>query len=265
MLRAEPGALADALADAAAGAPRTEAGWLAGWSEADAIAGEALDAGLAEIDARGEPFEGAAARALAVALPEGGTLVCGNSMPVRDVDSLLPALARPLRVVGTRGAAGIDGVASTAAGAAVVAAEEGAGPVGLLVGDLSFLHDLTGLWAVRRHELSLTVVLINNDGGGIFHFLPQREELPALFEQWFGTPGALDAAAVAALFGGRHAELPAGAEAMREAIADVLGEPGLTVLELRTDRDRNVELHRELWAHVGAALRAGRAAAGSGR
>jgi len=264
MLRAEPGALAAALADAVADAPRTEVGWLAGWREADAIAGEALDAGLAEIDARGEPFEGVAARALALALPDGGTLVCGNSMPVRDVDGFLPALARPLRVVGTRGAAGIDGVASTAAGAAVVAAEEGAGPVGLLVGDLSFLYDLTGLWAVRRHDLSLTVVPVNNDGGGIFHFLPQREELPALFEPWFGTPGGLDAAAATALFGGRHAELPAGAEAMREAIEGALGEPGLTVLELRTDRDRNVEQHRELWARVGAALRAGRTTVGSG-
>ena len=189
MLRASPGALAEALADAVAGSPPPAAGWLAGWREADAIAGEALAASLAEIDARGEPFEGAAARALALALPEGGTLVCGNSMPVRDIDGFLPALARPLRVVGTRGAAGIDGVASTAAGAALVAAEQGAPAVGLLVGDLSFLHDLTGLWAVRRHELSLTVVLLNNDGGGIFHFLPQREELPALFEPWFADAG----------------------------------------------------------------------------
>ncbi len=256
MFRADPGVLADALTEAVVGTPRSNAGWFEAWREADAIASEAIDAGLAEIDAAGEPFEGAAARALALALPNGGTLVCGNSMPVRDVDGFLPMLMRHLRVVGTRGAAGIDGVASTAAGAAVVAAEEGTGPVGLLVGDLSFLHDLTGLWPVSRHELSLTVVLLNNDGGGIFHFLPQREAMPTTFESWFGTPGNIDAAAVASIFHGRHAVLPVAASAMRETIAEALGSPGLTVLELRTDRERNVELHRELWAHVCAALRA---------
>lgn len=270
MLHAEPGALADALTAAVAGAPLPAGGWLSGWREADAVARGALDAGLAEIDARGERFEGLAAIALAQALPDGGTLVCGNSMPVRDVDGFVPVGARRLRIVGTRGASGIDGVASTAAGAALVAAEDGAagrrsGPVGLLVGDLSFLHDLTGLWAVRRHELSLTVVLVNNDGGGIFHFLPQREALPALFEPWFGTPGGLDGAAAAALFGGRHELLPAGAGAMRAAIARAVGSRGLTVLELRTERDRNVELHRELWAGVGAALRAASVGAAAGR
>ena len=265
LLRAEPGALASALAEAVAQTPAPDAGWREGWREADAIAGEALDRGLEEIDARGEPFEGLAARMLAEALPEGGTLVCGNSMPVRDVDSFVPALGRPLRIVGTRGASGIDGVASTAAGEALAAAERGEGPVGLIVGDLSFLHDLTGLWAVERHGLSLAVVLVHNDGGGIFHFLPQREALPELFEPWFGTPAGLDAAAAAALFGGRHLPLPARAGEMREAIAGAVGSPGLTVLELRTDRDRNVELHRELWAGVAAGLRAARAGAATGR
>ena len=261
LVRAEPGALADALAAAARGARGPGAEWLAGWREADVIAGEAVTRGLEEIDARGEPFEGLAARVVAEALPDGGTLVCGNSMPVRDVDSFVPALGRRLRIVGTRGASGIDGVASTAAGAALVAGEQQGGPVALLLGDLSFLHDLTGLWAIGRHGLSLVVVLIHNDGGGIFHFLPQREALPGLFEPWFGTPARLDAAAAAALFGGRHAPLPARAGEMREAIAGALGSPGLTVLELRTERDRNVVLHRELWSRAAAALQAATAAA----
>ncbi len=259
--RAEPGAFAAALAGAVDGAPPPSGEWLAGWREADAIAGEAIDRGLEEIDARGEPFEALAARVLAEALPDGGTLVCGNSMPVRDVDGFVPMLGRRLRIVGTRGASGIDGVASTAAGAALVAGEQRSGPVALLVGDLSYLHDLTGLWAVGHHGLSLVVVLIHNDGGGIFHFLPQREALPGLFEPWFGTPAGLDAAAAAALFGGRHSPLPARAGAMREAIAGALGQPGLTVLELRTERDRNVALHRELWSGVAAALRAATVAA----
>ncbi len=265
MLRAEPEVFASALAAAVEGVPPPAPDWLSGWREADAIACAALDQGLAEIDARGEPFEGWAARALAEALPDGGTLVCGNSMPVRDVDGFVPAVGRRLRIVGTRGASGIDGVASTAAGAALVAAEQRAGPVGLLVGDLSFLHDLTGLWVVARHHLSLAVVLVHNDGGGIFHFLPQREALPGLFEPWFGTPAGLDAAAAAALFGGRHSLLPPHAREMRDAIAGAVGSPGLTVLELRTDRDRNVELHRELWTGVAEALRAANAGASAGR
>ena len=174
-------------------------------------------------------------------LPDDATLVAGNSMPVRDIDSFLPSTTRDLRIVGTRGASGIDGVASTAAGAAAVAG----GPVALLVGDLSFLHDLNGLWPIRRYGLSLTVLLVNNDGGGIFHFLPQRQLMSDRFEEWFGTPHGLDLRHGVELHGGRHAVLPVDG---REAIREALGRPGLDVLELRTERDRNVELHQQVWS-----------------
>src|SRR5206468_7513360 len=116
-----------------------------------------------------------------------------------------PALAHDVRLVGTRGASGIDGVVSTAAGAAAAKT----GPVVLLIGDLSFFHDLNGLWALRRHGLSLSVLLVNNDGGGIFSFLAQAEVAPDKFEEWFGTPHGLDFRHAVALHGGAYQLLEA--------------------------------------------------------
>lgn len=264
MLRADPRALCDTAVDAlearrpssfggAADDPARTAAtygaepeWLERWTKANAAARGALAAMLRE---SAEPFEGAAPVALASAVRDASTIVVGNSMIVRDADAFLPSQPRALRLVGTRGASGIDGVISTAAGAAAA----GKGPVAALVGDLSFLHDLNGLWALRRHRLSLLVALVNNDGGGIFHFLPQADLAPAEFEEWFGTPHGIDFAGAIGAFGGRLVRPEAGEwlEALRGAAA----MPGLTVVELRTDRERNVALHREAWARVDAALR----------
>ncbi len=202
------------------------------------------------LDAFDEPFEGRAPAELASALPAGATLVVGNSMPARDMDAFFPALPRDVRVVGTRGASGIDGVVSTAVGAAAARG----GPVALLIGDLSFFHDMNGLWALKRHGLSLTVLLVNNDGGGIFHFLPQAEMAADQFEQWFGTPHGLEFRGVVEMFGGRF-EAVEGHRGWDAQLRTALASKGLTVLELRTDRERNVVLHRQVWAHVSAAVR----------
>ena len=246
MLEADDGAFARALAVGLPPGAAAEAAWRALWRDANVAARAALRTAVEAID---EPFEGRAALALADALPDGATLVAGNSMPVRDIDSFFPALARRVRIVGTRGASGIDGVVSTAVGATAARS----GPVALLIGDLSFFHDLNGLWPVARGGLDLTVVLVNNDGGGIFHFLPQRELVPDEFETWFGTPSGLDFARAVALHGGRHAHMDGGDWA--DTLAGALARPGLDVLELRTERDRNVALHREVWREVGAAVR----------
>ena len=248
-IAADPGAFCSTLLEAldARSAARPE--WLALWRDANAAARTALDEAIGGLD---EPFEGRAVVDLAAALPEGATLVAGNSMPVRDIDSFFPNMDRAVRIVGTRGASGIDGVTSSAVGAAAVAG----GPVALLIGDLSFLHDSNGLWPVRRNDLSLTVVLVNNDGGGIFSFLPQRTSMPARFEEWWGTPHGLDLRHAVALHGGRHAMLEAsGASGASGAIGDALRRPGLDVLELRTERDRNVALHQQVWAHATEAVR----------
>jgi 2-succinyl-5-enolpyruvyl-6-hydroxy-3-cyclohexene-1-carboxylate synthase len=247
---ADPGAFAEALADAVGGASDDGApgdgGWAALWTAANAVARTALRSAT---QALAEPFEGQPVYDLAAALPDGGTLVAGNSMPVRDIDSFFASTERDIRIVGTRGASGIDGVVSTAVGAAAA----GRGPVALLIGDLSFLHDLNGLWPLGRYGLDLTVVLVNNNGGGIFSFLPQRQATPARFDEWWGTPHGLDLSHAVALHGGRYALLGAGSEAT--TVAEALARPGLDVLELRTNRERNVELHREVWSRAVEAVR----------
>jgi 2-succinyl-5-enolpyruvyl-6-hydroxy-3-cyclohexene-1-carboxylate synthase len=228
-------------------APPPDEDWLELWMSANRAARAALREAVDEIE---EPFEGRAPVELASALPAGATLVVGNSMPVRDMDAFFPTVPRDVRIVGTRGASGIDGVVSTAVGAAAA----GDGPVALLIGDLSFFHDLNGLWAARRHDLSLTVLLVNNDGGGIFHFLPQAEVATDQFEQWFGTPHGLDFRGAVEMHGGRFERLE-GHRGWDAALRTALASKGLTVLELRTDRKRNVVLHRKVWGHVAKAVR----------
>jgi 2-succinyl-5-enolpyruvyl-6-hydroxy-3-cyclohexene-1-carboxylate synthase len=246
MIHAEPALFASLLM----GEVRvtTDGSWLSLWRDANAAARRAIEEAASAMD---EPFEGRVPVELAEALRDGSTLVVGNSMPVRDTESFFPAIERDVRIVGTRGASGIDGVVSTAVGAA--AAKDG--PVVLLIGDLSFFHDLNGLWPLRRHGLSLTVVLVNNDGGGIFNFLAQAEAAPEHFEQWFGTPHGLDFSHAVALHGGRYERLE-GAGGWAPRIRQALASEGLTVLEVRTDRVRNVAQHREVWAHVEAAVNA---------
>ena len=237
LLEADLDARGDAQADEA---------WLALWVDANAAANAAMREAM---DAMEQPFEGRVQIEVAEALPDGATLVLGNSMPVRDAESFFPALAREASLVGTRGASGIDGVVSTAAGAAAVRQA----PVVLLIGDLSFFHDLNGLWAIKRHNLNLTVVLVNNDGGGIFSFLPQQDAAPQEFEEWFGTPHGLDFAHAVALHGGRY-ELLTGDRGWAARIAQATREPGLTVLEVRTDRASNVSLHGDVWTRVREAV-----------
>jgi 2-succinyl-5-enolpyruvyl-6-hydroxy-3-cyclohexene-1-carboxylate synthase len=231
--------LADALTtDAAA---TVSGSWCAAWLAADAAADHAMRAWLAGLD---EPFEGAPFDAVAGSLPDGGVLWAGNSMPVRDLDGWLPSSERAIRVHANRGANGIDGVVSTALGSAAVAGA----PVVLVVGDVSFLHDLGALVTARITGVSLTVVLIANDGGGIFSFLPQASTtapgvgLPERYERLFGTPHGIAAGPIVEAVGHRH--LVVDHRSLAGALREAVGQPGLTVLELSTDRARNVELHR---------------------
>jgi 2-succinyl-5-enolpyruvyl-6-hydroxy-3-cyclohexene-1-carboxylate synthase len=174
-------------------------------------------------------------------------------MPVRDMDAWLPAGPRAIRPLANRGANGIDGVVSSALGAAATGA-----PVALVIGDLALLHDLSGLVAARLHGLAATIVAVNNDGGGIFSFLPQATAarpdagLPAHFEELFGTPHGIDLGPLVTALGAEHRVVAAGE--LRAALEASLGAPGVRVLEVRTDRARNVALHREAAAAVAATL-----------
>jgi 2-succinyl-5-enolpyruvyl-6-hydroxy-3-cyclohexene-1-carboxylate synthase len=220
----------------------TDPGWLAGWRAADARAAEAIEATLG--DALSEPR---VARELLHLLPTEATLVVGSSMPVRDVEAFAAVRDDPPRVLANRGANGIDGTVSTAYGVARVAA----GPVVLLVGDVTLLHDLGGLLAARRLGLALTIVVLHNDGGGIFEFLPIAGERDA-FEEHVATPHGVDLADAAALFGIGH-ERAGDLPALRTALDASLWRGGTTLVEVRTDRRENVELHRRVWAAVAGA------------
>lgn len=251
MVWAEPRLLCERLAEVlgslrAGPAGHAPGAWLALWQRLAAGARRVLRERLDEV---AEPFEGKVCAELSALLPEGAVLIAGNSMPVRDLDTFFPGVPRAIRWLGNRGASGIDGLISTTLGAAAA----DAGPVVAVLGDLAFYHDQTGLLAAKLHALRATIVLLNNNGGGIFSFMPQAA-VAEHFDALFGTPHGLDFSHVARLYGATHAR-PADWDAFRAAVTGGLAGQGLTIVEVRTDRTRNVVLHREIWAAVEAALR----------
>jgi 2-succinyl-5-enolpyruvyl-6-hydroxy-3-cyclohexene-1-carboxylate synthase len=198
-----------------------------------------------------ELFEGRVFTELARLLPEKSTLVVGNSMPVRDFDTFFWGNNAKIEAFGNRGASGIDGVISTALG--ISAAKENDERVVLVLGDLSFYHDSNGLLAALLHHLDLTVVLINNDGGGIFSLLPQSA-YPEHFEELFGTPLGVNFQTMVQTYGGHFVPVENWAD-FGEALHSSWRAGGLWVLEVRTNRETNASTHRSLWNAVGQALR----------
>jgi 2-succinyl-5-enolpyruvyl-6-hydroxy-3-cyclohexene-1-carboxylate synthase len=221
--------------------------WATMWQDADSVTRQALQAAILEFD---ELFEGRVFSELAHLLPGGTTLYVGNSMPVRDLDTFFSCTGEDIRIMGNRGASGIDGVVSSALGASAGAGQHT--PTMLVLGDLSFFHDLNGLLAARLYGLNLTIVLINNDGGGIFSFLPQAD-YPEHFEQLFGTPTGLDFGPAVQMYGGQYHRAD-GWEQFRKLVSQGLDSGGLQVIEVPTERESNVNMHRHLWKVVGEAL-----------
>jgi 2-succinyl-5-enolpyruvyl-6-hydroxy-3-cyclohexene-1-carboxylate synthase len=141
-------------------------------------------------------------------------------------------------------------------GASAAASIEGNNePTALVIGDLSFFHDLNGLLAAHLHKLNIVIVLINNDGGGIFSFLPQAA-YPDHFEQLFGTPIGLDFSHAVQMYGGTFQRCEQW-EDFRSAITQGISAGGLHVVEVRTERASNVTMHRQLWKAVAEALKQG--------
>jgi 2-succinyl-5-enolpyruvyl-6-hydroxy-3-cyclohexene-1-carboxylate synthase len=215
-----------------------EQGWLDAWVQADATVGETIDAVLG--DRLSEPL---VARRLGEWLPPEATLFIASSMPIRDVETFLPAREEPPRVLANRGANGIDGTVSSAFG---VAAATGR-PVALLIGDVALAHDIGGLLAGRRLGLALTIVLLNNDGGGIFHFLPvaAARGTEGVFEEHVATPHGLDFDKVAALYDCGY-ECPPDLAHLEAAVRRSLASDGTQIIEVRTDRIENLAFHRDL-------------------
>jgi 2-succinyl-5-enolpyruvyl-6-hydroxy-3-cyclohexene-1-carboxylate synthase len=185
-----------------------------------------------------------------VLLPEEATLFFASSMPVRDIETFWPARDDPPRVLCNRGANGIDGTVSSAFGAAAA----GEGPVVLLIGDVALAHDIGGLLAATRLDLKLTILLLDNDGGGIFDFLPVSSAAMThqndIYTRHIATPTGLDFAKAAALYGLAH-ERADTTTAFRAAMEHALSpKAGSTIVQVHTDRAHNVELHRRVWSAV---------------
>jgi 2-succinyl-5-enolpyruvyl-6-hydroxy-3-cyclohexene-1-carboxylate synthase len=235
------------------GAPGAGAGrWLCEWRRADAAAVRAADAVLDREESLTEP---AIARELLASLPGEALLWCGNSLSVRDID-LVMAPRGDVRVLASRGASGIDGTASAAAGAALAhaAARPGAQAFAL-TGDLAFLHDAAGL-AIGPGEPrpDLCLVVVNNDGGGIFAAM-EPAAFPAVFERMFGTPHGASLEHLAAAFG-----VPYTLVARPGELAKAVSGTGLRVVEAQTDRAANADLRARMRAAAAraAAARGGR-------
>ena len=217
--------------------------WLPAWRDADRKAAEAVRTVLGE--GLSEP---AVARGLLDWLSAPATLFVASSMPIRDVEEFAAVNQNPPRVLSNRGANGIDGTVSSAFGVASTTDQ----PVVLLIGDVALAHDLGGLLAARRLDVPLTIVLLNNDGGGIFHFLPVASQTDA-FEEHVATPHGLDFKRVAELFGCAYGR-PDSLSELETAVLASAGAGETTIIEVRTDRAENLDLHRQVAAAVDAAL-----------
>ncbi len=229
--------------------PSASQAWLTTWQHAGKVTQQTLQSLVQDFH---ELFEGRVFTELAGLLPHGATLYTGNSMPVRDLDTFFWRSEQRVRIMGNRGASGIDGIVSSALGASAAAGRQQ--PTVLVLGDLSFFHDLNGLLAARLHQLNLTIVLINNNGGGIFSFLPQAA-YPEHFEQLFGTPTGLDFRLAVQMYGGQFQKVDSWVQ-FREAVTRSINTGGLHIIEVPTERTSNVNMHRQLWEAVGKALEA---------
>jgi 2-succinyl-5-enolpyruvyl-6-hydroxy-3-cyclohexene-1-carboxylate synthase len=221
---------------------RTAPAWTRRWMECERRLAARLTRGLAQVPA----FEGQLAAALPRVMTKGATVMFANSMPVRDAEYFWPANDRGYRVHCNRGANGIDGTLSTAVGLA-----HGGSPTFLLTGDLALLHDTNGFLLAPELRGSLTVIVVNNDGGGIFGHLPIAQFEPP-FERFFATPQRVDLAQLAASYGVPHAVVRDRSELERQVAAAAL--PGLRVLEWRADRRRDAATRKELFARAAQTL-----------
>lgn len=216
--------------------------WLKSWRSADLVAAAAVDAVLDGVPEVSEPR---LARDLVAAMPGGSLLFTAASMPIRDLDQVMRP-RRGIRIMASRGASGIDGLVSTAIGAALAHS----GRSYALLGDLAFLHDQNGL-VIGPHDRrpDLAIVVVNNQGGGIFSLLPQAA-LAGPFERVFGTPHQVDLEAVAAAHGVPYRRLEAAAD-----VPKAMAGEGLRIVEARTEREANAVLHAEMRKAAHAAVR----------
>jgi 2-succinyl-5-enolpyruvyl-6-hydroxy-3-cyclohexene-1-carboxylate synthase len=241
LLHADPARTCDALASAVeARGIGVDDGWLGRWRDADELASSAF----AEAP---DGFEAKAYAGIEGALPDDALVWVSSSMPIRYVESYFPSSPKRLRFLSNRGANGIDGIVASAAGAALASGR----PTFVLIGEIALLHDIGGVLAARRAGIALTIVCVNNGGGGIFDFLPVAEHADTVaYERHIATPADVDLAALAALARMTHCLASTPAE-LASAIA-----AGSALIEVPADRARSVELSRALATQVAGRLTA---------
>ncbi|MFB7160168.1 2-succinyl-5-enolpyruvyl-6-hydroxy-3-cyclohexene-1-carboxylic-acid synthase [Lysinibacillus sp. NPDC056232] len=220
-----------------------EAAYLAEWQDANDIALEYI-----EHYSDGAIDEGAMVSRLLKMIPNGSDIFVSSSMPVRDIDTFLMATQKDLRIVANRGTNGIDGVVSTAMGFS----EGNNRETYLLIGDLAFLHDVNGLIASRYQECNLTIIVMNNDGGGIFSYLPQST-VEAHYEDLFGTPTALKFHDIANMYDMDYIRVDDISE-LSVKFTTMKKRP-MRLIEIFTNREENVYAHRALWNRINAGLK----------
>ncbi|WP_071460475.1 2-succinyl-5-enolpyruvyl-6-hydroxy-3-cyclohexene-1-carboxylic-acid synthase [Bacillus massilinigeriensis] len=227
-----------ALSDAMKKKPENEE-YLERWKQLNARTNELL----AEVEAGNLLSEAKLFQLLKGQLPENATIFVGNSMPIRDLDTFFTCNGKNIKVLANRGANGIDGVISSAMGAAVINDS-----VYLILGDLTFFHDTNGLLPAKMENLHINIILINNNGGGIFSFLPQANH-PKHFERLFGTPVDLKFQSAAEMYGASYDKITDKDEFLQAFEKNKI-QKGLNIMEVVTDREANLQEHRNLWKNV---------------
>ena len=222
----------------------------AAWRERWVSSGKRASAAIAATLVTTPVHEGHVVKALSTRLPDPGQVFIGSSMPIRAADSFWPLTRPQQRFYGNRGASGIDGLVSSGLG---VATARNPSPTVLLLGDLSLYHDMNGLWALQRHGIKATVVVCDNNGGGVFNFLPQAEH-PDVFEEIFATPLGLDLSQVARLYGLVYSPVSE-RSGLEPAIADAIAAPTPTMVVVRFKREDSVSGHRLCWEAAASALK----------
>ncbi len=210
------------------------------WRQVFDTAEQRVWAGIAQGIEEEAYFDGAVVYDTVDLLPSGAVLFVGNSLPVRHLDQFGRPGDKPLFAHASRGASGIDGNISTALG---LAAGRPAAPLAAIVGDITFYHDMNGLLAVRRCGVPITIVLLHNDGGGIFHRLPINQYEPE-FSQYFLTPHGLEYEHAARMYGLEFVRVSTRAE-FRQAFTASISAHSATIIEYRSDaREDNVRRAR---------------------
>ncbi|MGM8365158.1 2-succinyl-5-enolpyruvyl-6-hydroxy-3-cyclohexene-1-carboxylic-acid synthase [Virgibacillus sp. W0181] len=235
----EPNSLCDDLLTVLPERKASDSDWLVKWQQVNERSKTILmDEGNTDLT------EGTAVKCLLDEIPNSSSLFVGNSMAIRDVDTFFMTTEKTLTLLANRGASGIDGVVSSGLGTAAATDQ----PVTLLLGDLSFYHDLNGLLTAKQYELNMTILLLNNNGGGIFSFLPQSKN-ENNFEKLFGTPLHIDFQPAVQMYGGKY-YLANTLEELKNYLSYSYASSGITVIEVQTNRTENTEWHQDKWNQI---------------